>query len=99
MFGEEAWLRVCSVFLSALSTSRRSACCNGASLSRFPKRPMGLTPRPTYQNGSISGPVVEEKEKQYECARTKKEQGGLSDFSFSDVNNLPFADQPDVQLT
>lgn len=29
----------------------------------------------------------------------KKEQGGLSDFSFSDVNNLPFADQPDVQLT
>lgn len=22
----------------------------------FPKRPMGLTPRPTYQNGSISGP-------------------------------------------
>lgn len=25
-------------------------------LCLFPKRPMGLTPRPTYQNGSISGP-------------------------------------------
>lgn len=53
-----------SLFLRLLSSSpnvRRTGCTAllptaPTPLCLFPKRPMGLTPRPTYQNGSISGP-------------------------------------------
>lgn len=47
-----------SLFLRVFNKSSRDLTtgCRPPPLCLFPNRPIGLTPRPTYQNGSISGP-------------------------------------------
>lgn len=51
------FLRLVSSSSSILTTGFASPPSTASAwLCLFPKRPIGLTPRPTYQNGSISGP-------------------------------------------
>ena len=50
------FLRLWRSSSSVLTTGCIPLLPRARALCLFPKRPMGLTPRPTYQNGSISGP-------------------------------------------
>lgn len=68
----------------------------------FPKRPMGRTPRPTYQKGSISGPGIQSR--QWGCTTAL---GGSVSWHLEDVRQLTWSPgekrrrerpQPDTQV-